>query len=227
MRVLITGSRTWLWSKPIFDALDERYALAVARGEPFTVVHGDAAGADRIADIWARTRIDIGWPVIAEPHPADWSGLSRSAGIIRNRQMVAAGADVCLAFIRANSRGSTNCATAAADAGIPIVITPWEAKPWTLRELVDEPYLNRHNVIAEAKALGVVLERAAPYQLVDELRPITGPVTMAVSAYARWRGASSRHEAVITTGANPAPQTLDAAYVLAEIAALRRLAQDT
>jgi hypothetical protein len=225
VRVLVTGSRNWLWSAPIFAALDER-AKACSPTDTLTVVHGDAAGADRIADIWARTRADIGWPIIAEPHPADWSGLSRRAGIVRNRQMVALGADVCLAFIRADSKGATNCAITAADAGIPTVITPWESQPWTLRDLVDEPYLNRHTVIAEAKLLGVVLERTAPYALpVGDV--LDNLPTMVVGAAARWRAHPTRHKAVMTIGANPRPETLDAAYVLAEVAALRRMAAES
>jgi hypothetical protein len=227
MRVLVTGSRAWLWSKPIFDALDQQFMSRPARfaASEFVVVHGDAAGADRIADIWARTRADVGWPVVAEPHPADWSGAAgRRAGIVRNEAMVALGADMCLAFIRAGSRGAHHCASVAEGAGIPTTVRHWEAQPWTLRDLVDEPYLNRHNVIAEARHLGVIFERTAPYQLIDAADP---HAAMAISAYARWRGDPKRHEAVMTIGANPAPQTLDAAYVLAEVAALRRMAQDT
>jgi SLOG family YspA-like protein len=106
-RILITGSRTWTDNTVIRDA------LAPYRSPGAVLVHGGARGADRIAAaIWRR------WGLLVEAHPADWS-IERAAGVIRNRRMVALGADVCLAFIREHSRGATHCADTAENAGIP------------------------------------------------------------------------------------------------------------
>lgn len=44
------------------------------------------------------------------------------AGFYRNEAMVAAGADLCLAFIDNGSRGATHCANTAQAAGIPTLI---------------------------------------------------------------------------------------------------------
>lgn len=110
-RVLVTGSRTWDWPDVIEDALTDLY---VTFGDTLTVVHGDCpAGADAIADFWCFER-----KVKVERHPADWS-LGRSAGYLRNAEMVESRPDRCLAFIHKRSRGASHCADLAEYCGIP------------------------------------------------------------------------------------------------------------
>ena len=111
-RILVTGSRTWTDNTPI------RHHLARCRTTyPGAVlVHGNAHGADRIAaGIWRSWRLPI------EAHPADWHTHGRTAGYRRNTAMVAAGADLCLAFIHNGSRGASHCAALAEQAGIPTI----------------------------------------------------------------------------------------------------------
>lgn len=109
-RVLVTGSRDWT------DAATIRMALK-AEWEPGAVlVHGAGRGADRIAqEVW----VSFGGRFHDEPHPADWDRFGKRAGPIRNREMVDAGADVCLAFILNDSPGASRTAMWAAKAGIP------------------------------------------------------------------------------------------------------------
>lgn len=109
-RVLITGSRDW--DRPEVIA----YALGLAVGElgPFILVHGDARGADRMA-----AELHESYGFTSEPHPADWDRLGKRAGFVRNAEMVDSGADLCLAFIKDNSKGATMCADLAEKAGIP------------------------------------------------------------------------------------------------------------
>jgi hypothetical protein len=110
-RILVTGSRTWTDWRTITAAL-----LDAASGhDAVMLVQGCAAGADFLAAQAARK---LGWEV--EDHPADWDRFGKAAGYRRNAEMVALGADVCLAFIRDGSKGATHCADLAEKAGIPV-----------------------------------------------------------------------------------------------------------
>jgi hypothetical protein len=106
--VLVTGSRTWTDQAAIGDALREHH-------QPGAVLVSGACprGADAIAE-----RLWSSWGGQVERHPADWS-TGRAAGYARNAEMVAAGADACLAFIRDNSPGASHTARLAELAGIP------------------------------------------------------------------------------------------------------------
>lgn len=116
MRVLVTGSRDWTDEDTIGWALDFAHKDA-GHPEDFTVVHGDARGADSIAHRWA---VRSGFNV--EPHPANWDKFGRRAGHVRNYEMVKAGADLCLAFPLGDSPGTRGCIKAAVRAGIPVKI---------------------------------------------------------------------------------------------------------
>lgn len=141
VRILVTGSRGWRDRQRIYDILngyaDEFGAV--------TVVHGaNGSGADAMAAGWVR---DHGQPLLiaAEPHPAAWDkcapdcrhyvrrpGFCQAAGFRRNAEMVALGADVCLAFTKPcekkdcriagphDSHGTSHCADLAEKAGIPV-----------------------------------------------------------------------------------------------------------
>lgn len=109
MRILVTGSRDWEDGKAIAAAL-----LASGARVGVTLVHGACpTGADAIADRIAQT-----FAMNIERHPADWEKYGKRAGFIRNKEMVDAGADICLAFIKNHSRGASMTAMLAERAGI-------------------------------------------------------------------------------------------------------------
>lgn len=121
-RILITGSRTWTNLIEIEEAMikgynDLRDAGLVPDGERVTIVHGGALGADMLAGMVAR---ELRHLFDEEVHPAQWAVYGKRAGFLRNKEMVDAGADLCLAFIRNDSKGATMCAALADDASIPV-----------------------------------------------------------------------------------------------------------
>jgi hypothetical protein len=122
LRVLVTGSRNWTDPQAIADALTDVLEPRPTPGIP-VLVHGGARGADRLADqIWRdfiQHGLDLHPP---EVHRADWERYGRRAGIVRNAEMIAAGAAVCLAFPIGESRGTRHCMQLAEKAGIPVVV---------------------------------------------------------------------------------------------------------
>jgi hypothetical protein len=116
-RVLVTGSRDWDAEEVLRQALISA-AFRGPQERDLIVVHGACpTGADAMVNTWAK---DYGFP--AERHPADWTGYGKSAGFIRNAEMVVLGADICLAFYKqgAGNKGTDHCASLAEKAGIPV-----------------------------------------------------------------------------------------------------------
>lgn len=126
-RILVTGSRELSPASEgiVIDALRMAHgdAFQLDRHGEIVLVHGAAAGIDRLA---AEIAERAGWAL--EAHRADWEGRGKIAGPERNARMVAAGADICLAFPRSGSRGTWDCIRRAADAGIPVRIYPLTRK---------------------------------------------------------------------------------------------------
>lgn len=110
MRVLFCGTRGWCNNIPIIDALAKLPKDTV-------VVHGAARGADFIAANEARP---LGLTV--EAHPANWTVYGRSAGYIRNKEMLDSGIDKVYAFWDGKSPGTKMMIKLAQDAGVPVEI---------------------------------------------------------------------------------------------------------
>lgn len=135
MRVLVTGSRQWLDQKKLYDELDAVFIewmrravwdVAVAE-DGFTVVHGNAPGADTLANQWVWDKRGEAFTPSVEVHPAQWAVHGRRlAGKIRNTEMVKLGADIVLAFFvpGAANNGTRHCVKTAeswlAWKGVPI-----------------------------------------------------------------------------------------------------------
>lgn len=135
-RILVTGSRRGASREDIRARLDQ-VMTEIPPQTLVVIVHGDAAeGADRHAKEWAIDHAEDA--VLQEAHPARWKRpdgtTDRGAGFARNSEMVSIGADLCLAFVARcvdcpsperrppvhGTHGAVHCATAAAQAGIPV-----------------------------------------------------------------------------------------------------------
>lgn len=92
MRVIVCGSRRWHDRKVIELRLHD-LVLASAPDYP-VIVHGGARGADRIAGEEAQKA-----GLLVEVHRPDYAALGpKRAPLVRNEDMAAAGADLCIAF---------------------------------------------------------------------------------------------------------------------------------
>jgi YspA, cpYpsA-related SLOG family len=110
MRVLVTISRDWDDYEAIHDAVNNLWVGYDSFD--ITIVHGASQMDWFIAGVAYTFGMDL------EAHPADWDAYGKAAGMIRNGDMVALGADLFLAFIKNNSNGATDCARKAERAGI-------------------------------------------------------------------------------------------------------------
>ena len=132
-RLLVTASRDWQDGRRIHGALDAVLAQ-MDPGETLVVVHGDCPrGGDAAARRWVYVKLNAtAAPVREERHPADWGRLKKRAGMVRNAEMVDAGASMCFAWIMPcsqpgcripephGSHGATGCADLAEKAGIDV-----------------------------------------------------------------------------------------------------------
>lgn len=79
-----------------------------------TIVHGNAAGADSMAKIWAFRNGRREWSF-----PAEWSKYGLSAGPRRNKQMLGSGAKLVIAF--PGGKGTRNMVKQAKSAGLEVI----------------------------------------------------------------------------------------------------------
>jgi hypothetical protein len=114
VRILVTGSREFtselLAYAIVYDLMDEF-------GKDIVLVHGNARGADKLM-AYSAGLLDLE----TESHPADWEKHGKAAGFIRNKEMVDAGAEVCIALLVDGEpcRGTRHCAGLAEETGIPV-----------------------------------------------------------------------------------------------------------
>lgn len=111
MRVLVCGGRN-------YSNADKVYEVLGGIG-PSYIIHGNAAGADDLANSWAEAN-----HVPVMPFSADWGTFGKSAGPKRNQKMLDEGKpDLVVAF--PGGRGTADMVRRARAAGIKIVeITP-------------------------------------------------------------------------------------------------------
>lgn len=109
-RIIVCGGRDYA----DYPTLDQVLNVATSshRGN-VVIVEGGARGADTLAHRWALSN-----GVQVETHSADWKTYGKSAGPIRNRAMLAAGADLVVAF--PGGRGTADMVAIAEKEGVPV-----------------------------------------------------------------------------------------------------------
>ncbi|WP_053958066.1 DUF2493 domain-containing protein [Sulfobacillus thermosulfidooxidans] len=129
LRIVICGSRHWTDTRPIVAMIQRLPPDA-------TLITGGAPGADTLARQAAQQR-----GLSVEVYPADWARWGRSAGPRRNRQMLATGVDMVIAFrLPGHSPGTDHMMTIARQAGIPVFVIPAPATVFGFRSSVsDDP----------------------------------------------------------------------------------------
>lgn len=100
-KLLVSGSRTITNRENVFLSI-EYMVDAMLYGEDVTIIEGGANGVDALAREFA-----IEHNIPYEEHPADWEKNGRSAGYIRNVEMVKE-ADIALIIWDGKSRGTAH-----------------------------------------------------------------------------------------------------------------------
>lgn len=110
MRVLVCGSRHFNNYDLLKETLDA-YNIT-------EIIHGEASGADTLAGRYGR---EVGIKVSG--FPARWDLYAKSAGPIRNAQMLREGQpDLVIAYPSASSRGTRNMIDQATKAGVEVKV---------------------------------------------------------------------------------------------------------
>lgn len=112
MRVLVCGGRDYNDRNHIWNVLYDIHA----KQRISVIIHGAAAGADRLAMDWAQTMPGV----CHAPFVADWHTHGRAGGPIRNQRMLDDGRpDLIVAF--PGGKGTADMVRRAAEAGIRII----------------------------------------------------------------------------------------------------------
>lgn len=111
MRVLVCGGRDYRDYEKVYSVLN---SLRSEHGS-IHIIEGGAQGADCFAAEWADMMGES-----HDQHNADWKTHGRSAGPIRNRQMLVEGKpDLIVAF--SGGRGTANMIRQAESAGVRVM----------------------------------------------------------------------------------------------------------
>lgn len=110
-RVIVCGGRSYFNKLHVWKVLDEVLRIH----GPFILIEGGAAGADTSARLWAQDR-----KVDSETHHANWAKHGKSAGSIRNSEMLDSGCDLVIAF--PGGRGTVDMVSKAKQRNIEVIL---------------------------------------------------------------------------------------------------------
>ena len=111
MKVLVCGGRDFYDVNLLFNTLNKIHK----ERKISSIIEGDASGADRLAGSWA-----ISKDVKLEKFPANWKSYGRSAGMIRNKQMLEFGKPN-LVIACPGGKGTANMIKLAKEANVEVM----------------------------------------------------------------------------------------------------------
>tara|TARA_Y100000296_G_scaffold5824_2_gene7185 strand:+ start:93 stop:488 length:396 start_codon:yes stop_codon:yes gene_type:complete len=117
VRVLVCGGRDYDNREELYavlDWIDNSWEGPGTIGPITVIISGHARGADSLAEQWAKDR-----EVSLDIYPAEWDVYGKSAGFIRNQQMIDEGLpDLVVAF--SGGKGTINMIKLSNQANIPL-----------------------------------------------------------------------------------------------------------
>ena len=114
MKILVCGGRDY----NDYDTLHMYMCAIEGATLDSVIIHGAARGADSLADRWAKDN-----NMKLEVYPADWEQHGKSAGPIRNQQMLNEGKpDLVLAF--PGGSGTAHMVSIAKKKGVKVIEVP-------------------------------------------------------------------------------------------------------
>lgn len=114
MRILVSGSREY----DGWEFVAARLTELTVRNKIEAVIHGGAAGVDKLAGVWARNN-----NIPEEVYTADWETHGKKAGPIRNQKMLTEGKPtIVVAFPTEKSIGTRHMIKIAEKAGVPTIV---------------------------------------------------------------------------------------------------------
>lgn len=121
MKLLVCGGRAYPNRAFVWRVLD---CVHASEGPVTALVHGAAGGLDKLGRLVGADKLAGEWAdearVEQRPYPAAWKSLGKSAGPIRNQNMLdAEKPDLVLAF--PGGRGTADMMKRAKDAGVRVV----------------------------------------------------------------------------------------------------------
>ena len=124
-RIIVCGGRHFNDYARMKDEIDNVIAKFNRYVQEIEIVSGHCAGADQLGEQYARER---GYP--CKVFPADWEKYGRSAGLIRNSEMIQYASEVnvpiVVAFVSPRSKGTKDTVRKAQKKGFKVVVVEYE-----------------------------------------------------------------------------------------------------
>ncbi len=135
LRILVCGGRHFENYDLLKNILDKVLKSKNLTPKDVEIVSGQCKGADRLGERWAEeTKASV------KIFPADWVKYKKSAGPIRNKQMIdyitCFSDKLVVAFVSPNSKGTKNTIKLAQKNNIPVITTEYSKKEQNMKNKI-------------------------------------------------------------------------------------------